>query len=131
MGSSPTKSSGRRMDGLPMCRFSPIGSSNGREATWRHSAPARRCTGIGSWGSTSNTAASKRTRSRQVLALLAGAEEAHGWVFGAGRKADPAGGVLTPLAEQFGGLEIGLIARLLDQDRPGAAAYDRIDPGWR
>jgi hypothetical protein len=66
---------------------------------------------------------------RQVLALLAGAEEAHGWVFGAGRKADPAGGVLTPLAEQFGGLEIGLIARLLDQDRPGVAAYDRIDPG--
>jgi tetratricopeptide (TPR) repeat protein len=68
---------------------------------------------------------------RQVLALLAAAEEAHGWVFGAGRKTDPAtGGVLTPLSEQFEGLEVGLLARLLDLDRPGAAAsYDRIDPG--
>jgi tetratricopeptide (TPR) repeat protein len=68
---------------------------------------------------------------RQVLALLAAAEEAHAWVFDAGRKTDPAtGGVLTPLSEQFTGLEVGLLARLLDLDRPGAAAsYDRIDPG--
>jgi tetratricopeptide (TPR) repeat protein len=68
---------------------------------------------------------------RQVLALLAAAEEAHAWVFDAGRKTDPAtGGVLTPLSEQFEGLEVGLLARLLDLDRPGAAAsYDRIDPG--
>jgi tetratricopeptide (TPR) repeat protein len=68
---------------------------------------------------------------RQVLALLAAAEEVHAWVFDAGRKTDPAtGGVLTPLSEQFEGLEVGLLARLLDLDRPGAAAsYDRIDPG--
>jgi tetratricopeptide (TPR) repeat protein len=68
---------------------------------------------------------------RQVLALLAAAEEAHAWVFDAGRKTDPAtGGVLTPLSEQFEGLEVGLVARLLDLDRPGAAAsYDRIDAG--
>jgi hypothetical protein len=67
---------------------------------------------------------------RQVLALLAAAEEAHAFVFGAGRKIDPAtGGALTPLPEQFSGLEIGLVAQLLDRDRPGAAAYDRIDPG--
>ena len=67
---------------------------------------------------------------RQVLALLAAVEEAHAWVFGAGRKIDPAtGGALTPLSEQFHGLEIGLLAQLLDRDRPGAAAYDRIDPG--
>jgi hypothetical protein len=26
-------------------------------------------------------------------------------------------------------VEIGLLAQLLDLDRPGAAAYDRIDPG--
>jgi len=67
---------------------------------------------------------------RQVLALLAAAEEAHAWVFDAGRKTDPAtGGALTPLSEQFEGLEVGLLARLLDLDRPGAAAsYDRIDP---
>jgi tetratricopeptide (TPR) repeat protein len=68
---------------------------------------------------------------RQVLALLAAAEEAHAWVFDAGRKTDPAtGGVLTPLSEQFEGLEVGLLARLLDLDQPGAAtSYDRIDPG--
>jgi hypothetical protein len=68
---------------------------------------------------------------RQVLALLAAAEAAHAWVFDAGRKTDPAtGGVLTPLSEQFDGLEVGLLARLLDLDGPGAAAsYDRIDPG--
>jgi tetratricopeptide (TPR) repeat protein len=67
---------------------------------------------------------------RQVVALLAGAEEAHAWVFGSGRKIDPAtGSALTPLPEQFEGLEIGLLARLLDLDRPVAAAYDRIDPG--
>jgi hypothetical protein len=67
---------------------------------------------------------------RQVLALLAAMEEAHAWVFGEGRKIDPAtGGALTPLAEQFAGLEIGLLARLLDLDRPQAETHDRIDPG--
>jgi tetratricopeptide (TPR) repeat protein len=67
---------------------------------------------------------------RQVLAVLAAAEEAHAFVFGPGRKLDPAtGGALTPLPEQFEGLEIGLLARLLDLDRPHAATYDRIDPG--
>ena len=67
---------------------------------------------------------------RQVLALLAAAEEAHTWVFGARRKIDPTtGGALTPLPEQFQGLEIGLLAYLLDRDRAQAAAYDRIDPG--
>jgi hypothetical protein len=67
---------------------------------------------------------------RQVLALLAAAEEAHDWVFGVGRKIDPVtGGALTPLSEQFEGLEIGLLANLLDRDRPGSASYDRIDPG--
>jgi tetratricopeptide (TPR) repeat protein len=67
---------------------------------------------------------------RQVLALLAAAEAAHAWVFDAGRKTDPAtGGVLTPLSEQFEGLEVRLLARLLDLDRPGATSYDRIDPG--
>jgi hypothetical protein len=67
---------------------------------------------------------------RQVLALLAAAEAAHAWVFDAGRKTDPAtGGVLTPLSEQFEGLEVGLLARLLDLDRPQAVAYDRIDLG--
>jgi tetratricopeptide (TPR) repeat protein len=67
---------------------------------------------------------------RQVLALLAAMEEAHAWVFGEGRKIDPAtGGALTPLPEQFAGLEIGLLARLLDLDRPQAEAHDRIDPG--
>jgi hypothetical protein len=67
---------------------------------------------------------------RQVLALLAAIEEAHAWVFGEGRRVDPAtGGALTPLPEQFAGLEIGLLARLLDLDRPQAEAHDRIDPG--
>lgn len=67
---------------------------------------------------------------RQVLAILAAAEQAHAWVFGEGKKIDPAtGGALTPLPEQFGGIDIGLLAYLLDRDRPGAAAYDRIDPG--
>jgi len=67
---------------------------------------------------------------RQVLALLAAMEEAHAWVFGDGRKIDPAtGGALTPLPEQFAGLEIGLLARLLDLDRPEAEAHDRVDPG--
>jgi tetratricopeptide (TPR) repeat protein len=69
---------------------------------------------------------------RQVLALLAAAEEAHAWVFGGGRKIDPAtGGALSPLPEQFSGLEILLLAQLLDLDRPGAAAYDRVDPGLK
>ena len=55
---------------------------------------------------------------RQVLALLAAAEEAHAFVFGEGRKIVPAmGGALTPLPEQFPGLEIGLLAQLLDLDR--------------
>lgn len=36
---------------------------------------------------------------------------------------------MTPLPEQFEGLEIGLVARLLDLDRPDAAAHERIDPG--
>jgi hypothetical protein len=67
---------------------------------------------------------------RQVLAVLAATEEAHAWVFGAGRKIDPAtGSALTPLPEQFEGLEIGLLARLLDHDRPQAATHDRIDAG--
>jgi tetratricopeptide (TPR) repeat protein len=67
---------------------------------------------------------------REVLAMLAAAEEAHAWVFGTGRKIDPAtGGVLTPLSEQFQGLEIEILAHLLDRDRPHAAAYDRLDPG--
>ncbi|MFK4623509.1 tetratricopeptide (TPR) repeat protein [Bradyrhizobium diazoefficiens] len=67
---------------------------------------------------------------RQVLALLAAMEEAHAWVFGEGRKLDPAtGGALTPLPEQFAGIEISLLARLLDLDRPEADAHDRIDPG--
>jgi hypothetical protein len=67
---------------------------------------------------------------RQVLALLVAMEEAHAWVFGEGRKVDPAtGGALTPLPEQFAGVEISLLARLLDFDRPQAEAHDRIDPG--
>ena len=67
---------------------------------------------------------------RQVLALLAAMEEAHAWVFGEGRKLDPAtGGALTPLPEQFAGTEISLLALLLDLDRPEADAHDRIDPG--
>jgi hypothetical protein len=37
--------------------------------------------------------------------------------------------VAATLPEQFEGLEIGLLARLLDLDRPQAEAHDRIDPG--
>lgn len=67
---------------------------------------------------------------RQALAMLAAAEQAHAWVFGVGRRTDPAtGGALTALPEVFEGLEIGILAQLLDLDRPAAGAYDRIDPG--
>ena len=43
-------------------------------------------------------------RVRQVLCMLAAAEQAHGWVFGDGLRPDPVGGAaLTMLGEAFAG----------------------------
>ena len=117
--------------GSPMSRSSPIGGK------WDRSRQRHRCAGRGRWpyrlwlANLEREYGRKQAEAiRQVLALLAAMEEAHAWVFSAGRKVDPAtGGALTPLPEQFAGLEIGELARLLDLDRPQAEAHDRIDPG--
>ncbi|MCP4168356.1 MAG: hypothetical protein GY759_21025, partial [Chloroflexi bacterium] len=68
---------------------------------------------------------------RRVLAALAAIEQAHSWIHGEGRQADPANGsALTSLEETFQGLSLISLASLLDMDRPQAnTVYDRIDPG--
>jgi hypothetical protein len=67
---------------------------------------------------------------RQVLALLAGAEEAHGWVFGAGRKGDPAGGgVLTRYRARIATRALDAIVALGLGDRLSTTA-GRTGAGW-
>jgi tetratricopeptide (TPR) repeat protein len=62
-------------------------------------------------------------RMRAVLALLHVAEQAHAWVFGAGRIEHPVtGAALTPLPEQFQGLPLAVLQTLLLLDPPRQAA---------
>ncbi|RMF07749.1 MAG: hypothetical protein D6773_03210, partial [Alphaproteobacteria bacterium] len=54
---------------------------------------------------------------RDLLAVLAAAEEAHGWVFDEGARPDPVDGTpLTLLEERFDGLPLVMLARLLHAD---------------
>jgi tetratricopeptide (TPR) repeat protein len=62
-------------------------------------------------------------RMRAVLALLHAAEQAHAWVFGAGRIEHPVtGAALTPLPEQFQGLPLAVLQTLLLLEPPRQAA---------
>lgn len=66
---------------------------------------------------------------REVILFLAAAEEAHAWVYGAGRKIDLVNGeVLTPLPEDWRGLPIKVLAVLTQQDRPDEVGSTQIAP---
>ncbi len=67
----------------------------------------------------------------QIMAILGAAQQAHDWVFGAGRIEDPAtGGALTPLDENFSGIGLPVLQTLLMLDRPWSNRDDeRYDPG--